>query len=470
MDMAKTPRSLQDLIDAHPNLVEYFYNETVSPHSRGRAVHNPVPPEVSNWQDEQRAWRQAAVLFDQSHHMPEMFLKGPDAFRLLNYLGINSFRNFAPGKAKQFVGCGPDGRVVGECVLYYLEEGSFELVSGMQFQNWVEYNALAGGYDVSIERDLPTSMNPKGRRKFRFGMDGPDAENVFREVVEGEAPDIPFFNTARVRIAGCDVLALRHGMAGHKGVELSGRFGDGPKVRAAILDAGSRYGLIAAGSLAYFSSPSESGWIAYPVPAIYTGEEMRAFRDWLPATGWEAQTQIGGSFYSSNIEDYYRSPWDLGYDHILKFDHDFIGREALEAEKREDHRTKVTLVWNGDDVATIFKSLVEPGLPYKSIRLPVASYAFQQTDEVRNKSGEFIGVSTFAGYSANENSLLSLAMIDYGAAEIGEEVLLTWGEPNGGSRKPGVERHAQMQLRAKIAPVPYARKVRELKQAALSRP
>ena len=45
---------------------------------------------------------------------------------------------------------------------------------------------------------------------------------------------------------------------------------------------------------------------------------------------YEAKASIGGSFVSANIEDYYLTPWDLGYGHFVKFDHDFIGREALE--------------------------------------------------------------------------------------------------------------------------------------------
>jgi vanillate/3-O-methylgallate O-demethylase len=61
--------SLQDLIDATPDLVSYLYNDTPGPHSRARAGLSPVPAEFSNWRDEQRAWRESAVLFDQSHHM-----------------------------------------------------------------------------------------------------------------------------------------------------------------------------------------------------------------------------------------------------------------------------------------------------------------------------------------------------------------------------------------------------------------
>ena len=33
---------------------------------------------------------------------------------------------------------------------------------------------------------------------------------------------------------------------------------------------------------------------------------------------------------SNNIEDYYMTPYELGYGPFVKFDHDFIGREALE--------------------------------------------------------------------------------------------------------------------------------------------
>ena len=91
----------------------------------------------------------------------------------------------------------------------------------MTIQNWVEFQAVTGDCDVLITRDAPTSLNPLERINFRFGLDGPNAERVFKDIVEGETQDMPFFNMAKVRIAGVEVRALRHGMAGHKGVELS---------------------------------------------------------------------------------------------------------------------------------------------------------------------------------------------------------------------------------------------------------
>jgi syringate O-demethylase/vanillate/3-O-methylgallate O-demethylase len=471
MVKANGGRSLQNLIDEKSNLVDYFYNDTLAPHYRARTSLTAafIPPEFTNWRDEQRAWRESAILFDQSHHMPEMLLKGPDAFRLLQTIGINSLANFTTSRAKQLVACTPRGHVIGDCVVYRLEEETFELVSGMPILNWVQYNAEREGYDVSIERDDPTPYNPAGRRWFyRFQLEGPNAGKIFHEAVEGEAPEIPFFRTAKVKIGGCEVLVLRHGMAGHLGAELSGPYEEMDKVRSALLEVGRKHGLIQGGTKTYFSTIFEFGWMPYPLPGIYTGEELRDYREWLSGNGWEANAQLGGSFVSDNIEDYYVTPWDLGYGHILKFDHAFIGCEALEALPEAKRRKKVTLVWNHDDVIKIFASQFGDGPRYKALDLPVVYYGWPQFDEVRTTDGELVGHSCHCGYSANEGEMLSLTMLNPRDAEPGTNLVLTWGEPDGGSRKPHVEQHEQLKVRVTVAPVPYAQSVQRMKREAIS--
>ena len=104
-----------------------------------------------------------------------------------------------------------------------------------------------------------------------------------------------------MQIAGCGVVALRHGMAGHKGVELSGPYDEMEIMRAALLHAGESHGLQRGGTQAYFSTPMESGWMAYPVPGVFTGGELRGFPEWLPADEWDGNEHLGGSFYASDI-------------------------------------------------------------------------------------------------------------------------------------------------------------------------
>jgi vanillate/3-O-methylgallate O-demethylase len=461
--------SLQDLVDRVPDLVDYFYNDTLAPHYRARTGLTAayIPPAFTNWRDEQRSWRDAAVLFDQSHHMPELWLRGPDALAVLTRVGINSFSNFTTDRAKHFIACTPRGHVVGDCIAYNLGDDCYELVSGMAVLNWVHYHAVTGDFDVTVERDDPTPFNPKGRRvNYRFQLDGPNAGVILDEVVEGGAPDIPFFRTAHIRIAGCDVLALRHSMAGHHGAEISGPYEDMDVVRDAIVRAGRPHGLLQSGTLCYFSTVFESGWIAYPLPGIYTGDELRDFREWLPGDGWEANAQLGGSYYGSSIEDYYNNPYELGYGHILKFDHDFIGREALESMADQPQRRKVTLVWSDEDVVRVYASQFGSGPRFKSVELPASYYGWPQCDEVRDLDGRLVGLAAHSGYSGNEGAALSLAMVDADYAEPGTEAVLVWGEADGGSRKPHVEHHEQTEIRVTVAPAPIATAAREMKGIA----
>ncbi|QYJ16436.1 Syringate O-demethylase [Rubrobacter xylanophilus DSM 9941] len=410
----------------------------------------PVTPEFSNWRDEQRAWREGCALLDQSHHMTDLYVEGPDAVELLSSLGVNSFEGFAPDKAKQFVACNPDGYVIGDAILYCLGEGSFDLVGHPMALDWVQYHAENGDYDVKVERDENSLLRQGPPRVYRYEVQGPLAPEVLREAVGEELPEVRFFGVAEVTISGCRVRALRHGMAGQPGFELSGPWEEGERVLEVLVRAGEKFGLRRAGSLAYSAANLESAWVPSPCPAIYTGEQLKPYREWLPA---RRAGSLGGSFHSERIEDYYLTPYELGYGRFVKFDHDFVGREALEEMAEGPHRRKVTLVWEGEDVKEVFASLFErEGLPAKYINLPKARYALFHYDRVV-KDGRTVGVSTDCGYSYNERSMLSLAVVDEEVAEPGSEVVLLWGEePN--SSKPTVEEHRQVEIRATVQPAP----------------
>jgi syringate O-demethylase len=267
-------------------------------------------------------------------------------------------------------------------------------------------------------------------------------------------PEVRFFNMTTVTIAGKAVRALRHGMVGQPGWELFGPWDDEPAVHEALLAAGEEYGMRQVGGRAYSSNTLESGWIPSPLPAVYTGDSLKAYREWLPADGYEGSASIGGSFDSPDIEDYYLTPWDLGYGSYVKFDHEFIGREALESMADDEHRQKVTLALDDDDVSATIGTMFGKSGRAKFIDWPSAVYCMHPFDLV-TADGETVGLSTWIGYSANERKMLTLAMLDPEHAEPGSEVTLVWGEPDGGSSKPTVEPHVQTAIRATVSPAPY---------------
>jgi len=447
-------RSLEDLLQTVASPVELARNSQIGPY-----VYPKVPSEFSNWRDEQHAWRETSCLFDQSHHMTDLYIGGPDALRLLSDLGVNTFANFSPGKAKQFVCCNEDGYVIGDAILFFLDDDRLSLVGRPSAHNWVQYHGETGDYDVTFERDERSAVNPAGRKLYRFQVQGPTALEVLKRVTGGELPEIKFFNLGEVTIAGHAVRALHHGMSGVPGLELFGPAAEGEDVREAIVEAGQEFGLRQVGSRVYATNTLESGWIPCPLPAVFTGDSTKAFREWLPANGYEGTGSLGGSYYSDDISDYYSTPFALGYGAFVKLDHDFVGRDALEKMAGTPQRKKVTLAWNGDDVAAAMRTMFQREKRSKYIDLPLSNYSTWPNDKVM-KDGTMIGVSTFSGYSSNESSMLSLAMLDEEHAETGTEVVLVWGEEGGGSAKPVVERHVQTEIRATVGPAPYAEVVR----------
>jgi syringate O-demethylase len=452
-----TDKTLQQLLDEQDNIVEFLRNQQTGPNS-----YPGVPGEYSNWRDEQIAWANTCVLFNQSFHMVDLLVSGPDAFDMLHYLAPNSFKGFVPNRAKQFAPVTPDGYVIGDVILFYLEENKFELVGRAPSIEWVEYHAASGKWNVTVERDERTAVRPdkENRRNYRFQLQGPNAMQVLERAMGETPPELKFFHMAPINIAGVEVRALRHGMVGQPGYELFGPFKDYDTVRNALIEAGKDFGLTLVGGRTYSSNTLESGWIPSPLPAIYTGEALADYRAWLSTKSYEAGASIGGSFVSDRIEDYYLTPWDLGYGHMVKFDHDFIGREALEKMKDQPQRRKVTLALDSEDVVRVMSSMLQKGDRAKFMEFPSAVYAMHPYDAVL-KDGRQVGLSTWVGYTANAGRFLTLAMIDEELATPGTEVTFVWGEPDGGTRKPTVERHVQTEIKATVAPVPYSEVARD---------
>ncbi len=455
--------SLASVMQAAGNPVQMLRNSKI-----GMYVYPVVAPEFSNWRDEQRAWRDSAVLFDQSHHMDELIVEGPDAEKFLAYHGINSFANFDLNRAKHFVPVTPAGNVIGDHIIFRERMDKFILVGRAPVSNWLMFCAAYGQWNVRIKHDPRSPSRPEGERvlrtHYRYQIQGPEASKIFEKMNGGPVQDIKFFHVDWINVGSKKVQALRHGMSGAPGLEIWGPYEDKSYILSVILQAAKDAGvnLVRCGSRAYSTNTLESGWIPSPLPAIYTGDGMlAAYREWLGADSYEAGGAIGGSFESDNIEDYYVNPFELGYDFYIGWKKDdFIGKSALEKMKGQKNRKKVTFEWNAEDVVKVIASAFKPGEDhYKWIDFPQPNYASTSADKVMH-DGKMVGMSMFNGYSYNERCMLSLGIVDADIKE-GDVLTMVWGEPNGGSGKTSTERHKQAEIRVRVSPTPYAREARE---------
>ncbi|KAA9007850.1 vanillate/3-O-methylgallate O-demethylase [Histidinibacterium aquaticum] len=456
--------SLSDAIAKHANPVEMLRNSRI-----GMYVYPVVAPEFTNWRDEQKAWRDSAVLFDQSHHMDELIVEGPDAEAFLAHVGINGFSNFDLNRAKHFVPVTPNGHVIGDMIIFREREDKFILVGRAPTANWTKFQAAIGKWKVRLLHDPRSPSRPDGERvlrtHYRYQIQGPEAPKIFEKINGGPVPDIKFFHVDWINVGNRRVQALRHGMAGAPGLEIWGPYADKHYIESTILQAARDVGveIHQVGSRAYSTNTLESGWIPSPLPGIYTGDGMLAdYRDWLGAESYEANGTIGGSFVSDNIEDYYVNPFELGYGFYIGWKKDdFVGKAALEKMKdAPSNRKKVTFEWNAEDVLKVIGSAFDPTRerPYKWIDFPQPNYASSSADMVMH-GDKMVGMSMFNGYSYNERCVLSLGVVDQ-SVEVGDVLTMKWGEPDE-TQKTSAERHDQAEIRVRVSPTPYSTEARE---------
>lgn len=393
-------------------------------------------PEYTDWQDEQMSWKETCYLGDWSF-LWDVEVSGPDALKLFADTGTNSVENFPIGKAKHLVQCVETGKVVAEGVLLRMSEDVFRTQSSTAF--WSTFMLEKGDYDASW----------KEIRTFQLQVSGPNALAVCEKVTGEKLDDIGFMCFREVTIAGCKAYAVRQGMAGEIGFEFHGDESDKPTVTAAILDAGEEFGIRRLGRrtamINHLEAAFPTGMWHYLNNAFTPLAE--GYNEFIEAN-FDTNgvgPKLNGSFDGDDIEEYTFSPFELGWGRCVKFDHDFVGREALEKEKESgDYRRRVTLEYNSEDLVEIYASLFTTGETYDFIDMPHPQRWGAWADEVR-LDGQPAGIASMPGYSYYFRKMLALAFVDPAACEPGTEVEVVWGAPG----------RPQKLIRATVAPAPY---------------
>lgn len=405
-------------------------------------------PEYTDWIDESMSWKETCYLGDWSFLWERRFW-GPDALKLFSDISVNSFSRFAVGQSKHVVHCNEDGKVIHEGILSRLGDEEFMLFGRGCF--WADYKLRHGHYRAQS----------KAEDWFNFQVSGPLAIHVVEKAAGQSLRDVKFMHSGKIRIRGHEILALRQGMAGEIGFELQGPAEHAAEVHDTVMDAGREFGIRRLGGRAVFINHLEACFptiITDYCPAIFDDNmsEYRAeFQAAMPAVA--STFNIAGSFEASDIRAWYRSPVELGWARNVKFDHDFIGRSALEPEVANPKRVMRTLVWNADDVTDVYASLFRQDKPYDFMELPRDQRGFMYADKVLH-NGRLAGISTSRGYSYYFRQMLSLCVIDIEQSEPGTEVAVIWGNPGS----------PQKEIRATVAPAPYKKDNRRADISALA--
>ncbi|MGX5696267.1 hypothetical protein ACWKWP_08730 [Agromyces soli] len=374
--------------------------------------------EGDGWQEESISWKQTAYLGANLIGRIETVISGPDAQVFLSRISINNVSKWPIGRSKHLVMLNDEGLIACHALAVRDGEQRFRTLASPP---WPMFQQHRFDFDVTVELN----------EIFVLQVAGPVSLQILETVLGKSLRDVAFLDVVPAKIPGVDAdveLELsRIGMAGTLAYEIRGPLAQGPAVYDAVYQAGKPLGI------------KRLGWRTYPVNHTEAGYPQLGVT-WLPAMMLDPAVQASplgailaapptGSIDPADIRARLRTPQEVNWAWMCKFDHDFVGREAMEAEAAAPRRKTVILRWNPEDLVDVFASQFEQGEPYKFMEFPsvVQQPAGAHADLV-TKDGVPVGVSSAAIYSYHFREMISQTAIDLEHAEIGTEVVVHWGD------------------------------------------
>jgi glycine cleavage system aminomethyltransferase T len=368
--------------------------------------------EFSGWRAESMSWKTGCYIHAGLSLTGPVSIKGPEAEKYLQSIVINSFEKFPVGSMKHAVMCDEAGLITAHGIIERKAENEFLSFAG-------------GPPGPVVPPDVPSGVEIERLDQYLFQVAGPTSLQVLEKVTGESLSDIGFLRFRASTINGITTEVGRIGMSGNLAYELHGPVEDGPAIYDAVYQAGQEFGI------------ERLGWGTYLVNHVEGGfpQISWTFVPAVPAEFWPMMSQFwhtSGSVDPTNMRARTRTPVEVRWHNMAKFDHDFIGSDALKAEIANPKRTTMTLRWNHDDVLDTFASLLRTGEAYKPIDLPYAPqrWPMAHADHI-TKNGSEIGYSSGTAYSYHYREFLSMACLDLDAADIGTEVVVQWGDHGG---------------------------------------
>lgn len=398
-----------------------------------------VPAEYTGWRKEVMSWHDNCYIHVGLNPAPALRISGPDATRFLSRICVNSFEKHPVGRLKHAIMVNERGNIMVHGVLVRVAEQEY---LSYFHSPWVEYQAMLGGYDVQVE-DIT-------EKDIMIQLGGPRSLEIVEAAANESLHDVRFTWTKECEISGTPVRVLRVGMAGSLAYELHMAYEDCQRVYEAVMEAGAPYGITKLGMRAYQMTFTETGFPQGCLHFPYAWAEDEGFCEFLGCSPAEVEAfqTLKGSL--EGIDARYRTPYECGWGGMVKFDHDFIGAEALKAQRDNGHKVVVTLEWDTEDVLDVHRSQFEEGEHYEPIDTPEEwpqyyGVEYHYADRVEDAEGSLLGVSSGRTYSYNYRKMLSLGFVNPGKAAIGDTLFVVWGDP--GKR--------QKRIKATVARFPY---------------
>lgn len=398
--------------------------------------------EGDGWKQESLSWKTGAYVASNLSGLPEVTYSGPHAQEFLSQLSINNVYKWPIGKSKHLVMADDHGYVANHGLAVRDSEDSFRQFASLP---WALYKAPSMGIDVQISL----------RTVFLYQIAGPASLQVLERLIGEKLRTVGFLDVEKITVPGLDgaveVELSRIGMAGTLAYELRGPIENGPAVFDAVYQTGSAFGIKRLGWRTYIVNHTEGGFPQLGctfLPAAYADPGFIShpvFGAGTPASATPGGP-LPGSVDPADFQARLRTPHEVNWGWMAKFDHDFIGRGPIEAEASNPRRKTVTLRWNKEDVLDVFASQFEPGDEYKHFEFPTTpqSPAGAHADLV-TKNAKLVGVSSLAVYSYYYREMISHSTIDLAQAQLGNEVIVHWGD-HGARIKP---------IRATVERFPY---------------
>lgn len=157
---------------------------------------------------------------------------------------------------------------------------------------------------------------------------------ILEDAFEADLHDIAFARHRTADMQGHEVRVIRLGMSGNLAYEIHGPMADYDYVYRRVIESGKKFGAKRLGNQSHhLFNRTEAGFpniaLHSPLPFYESGDAMKSWFDQNMMAGFGNNNRVlTGS--SQDLQERFVTPYDLNWDFLVKFNHDFVGYEALE--------------------------------------------------------------------------------------------------------------------------------------------